>query len=124
MHILRHSNYDFIVRNMGKVFIVSKRPEALFITFNKFWGRVLGKQSREQGWFRCRDRRTGTCARSSKLVSNHVFTLSLINFADNRHQNMKNKWPDKRFMTNLLFFVMNCLILRYHKNMLGLPNES
>ena len=34
MHIFRHSNNDFIVRNMGKVFIVSKRPEALFITFN------------------------------------------------------------------------------------------
>ena len=43
-------------------------------------GRVLRKQSREQGWFRSCDRRTGTCARSSKLVSNHVFTLSLINF--------------------------------------------
>ena len=43
-------------------------------------GRVMGKQSREQGWFRSRDRSTGTCARTSQIVSKKVLSLFLINF--------------------------------------------
>ena len=42
-------------------------------------GRVMGKQSREQGWFRSRDRSTGTCARTSQIVSKKVLSLFLIN---------------------------------------------
>ena len=43
-------------------------------------GRVMGKQSREQGWFRSRDRSTGRCARSSELVLKNVLSLFVIHF--------------------------------------------